>query len=64
LSHTEKNTHNLRFVDINIQIGIALPTPDELEVESINMDALKTMARKFPKTVLKGVTQSGLGFDF
>jgi predicted transcriptional regulator of viral defense system len=33
----------------------ALPTPDELDMESINMDALKTMARKFPKTVLKWI---------
>jgi predicted transcriptional regulator of viral defense system len=32
-----------------------LPTPDELEMESLNADTLKEMARKFPKTVLKGV---------
>ena len=34
----------------------ALPTPDELEMESINVDTLKEMARKFPQTVLKGIT--------
>jgi len=32
-------------------------------MESINIDALKIMARKFPKTVLKGVAQSGLPFQ-
>jgi hypothetical protein len=32
-----------------------LPTPDELEMESVNIDTLKRMARKFPGTVLKGV---------
>jgi hypothetical protein len=34
----------------------ALPTPDELEMESINVDTLKEMAGKFPQTVLKGIT--------
>ena len=33
-----------------------LPTPDELEMESINVDTLKEMAGKFPQTVLKGIT--------
>ena len=33
-----------------------LPTPDELEMESLNADTLKEMAQKFPKTVFKGVT--------
>ena len=32
-----------------------LPTPDELEMESINIDTLKEMARKFPQTVLKRI---------
>ena len=41
----------------------ALPTPDELEMESIHIDELKNMARKFPKTVLKGVARSGLSFE-
>jgi len=33
----------------------ALPTADELEMESINIDTLKEMARKFPQTVLKRI---------
>ncbi len=33
----------------------ALPTPDELEMENIDLDALKEMGSKFPKSVLKGV---------
>jgi len=33
----------------------ALPTPDELEMENIDLDALKEMGNKFPKRVLKGV---------
>jgi hypothetical protein len=33
----------------------ALPTPDELEMENIDLDALKEMGSKFPKRVLKGV---------
>lgn len=33
----------------------ALPTPDELELESVNTDSLKEMARKYPQTVLKEV---------
>jgi len=32
-----------------------LPTPDELKMESVNIDTLKQMTRKFPGTVLKGV---------
>jgi len=32
-----------------------LPTPDELEMESLSADTLNEMARKFPKTVLKRV---------
>ena len=34
----------------------ALPTPDELEMESLNIISLKEMARKFPRTVLEGIT--------
>jgi predicted transcriptional regulator of viral defense system len=33
----------------------ALPTPDELEMENVNIDTLKQMARRFPQTVLKGI---------
>ncbi|MBN1106977.1 MAG: hypothetical protein JXL84_26475 [Deltaproteobacteria bacterium] len=32
-----------------------LPTPDEFELEPVNMDSLKEMARKYPQTVMKGV---------
>lgn len=42
----------------------ALPTPDELEIENVHFDRLEQMARKFPQTVLKGIAQSGLPFDF
>jgi hypothetical protein len=41
----------------------SLPTPDELEMESINIDTLKQMARKFPQTVLKGLARGGLPLD-
>jgi predicted transcriptional regulator of viral defense system len=33
----------------------ALPTPDELELEGVNADTLKEMARKYPQTVMKGI---------
>ena len=42
----------------------ALPTPDELEMESFDIDAFKTMARRFPGTVWKGVARSGLPLEF
>jgi hypothetical protein len=32
-----------------------LPTPDELDMETINVDTLKEMARKFPQTVSEGI---------
>ena len=34
----------------------ALPTPDELEIEGINVTSLKDMAHQFPRTVLEGIT--------
>jgi len=42
----------------------ALPTPDELEIENINIDTLEQTARKFPQTVWKGIAKAGLPFDF
>ena len=41
----------------------ALPTPDELEIENINLDTLEQMARKFPQTVWKGIAKAGLPFE-
>jgi antitoxin component of RelBE/YafQ-DinJ toxin-antitoxin module len=41
----------------------ALPTPDELEMETVNIDALKQMARRFPFTVWKGIAKAGLPFE-
>ena len=41
----------------------ALPTPDELEIENINIDTLEQMARKFPQTVWKGIAKAGLPLD-
>jgi len=34
----------------------ALPNPEELELESVNMDTLKEMARKYPQTMLKRIS--------
>ena len=32
-----------------------LPTPDELEMDNLNITSLREMARKFPRTVLEGI---------
>jgi antitoxin component of RelBE/YafQ-DinJ toxin-antitoxin module len=41
----------------------ALPTPDELEMETINIETLQQMARRFPLTVWKGIAKAGLPFE-